>query len=304
MFIKELKLMNKIKDTFTIQDFEILTGIKAHTIRIWEKRYNILTPSRINRNVRVYSLSELQKILNISLLYKNNYKISKIAKLSDDLLSEEAKTVALSDFSNNYEINSLLLCMFTFDENLFQNIYLKLLKKDSFIEIFSNTYIPLLNHLGLLWQTNSIKPAHEHFISNLIYQKIALNTAALPNIETTEEPVNVLFLPFGEIHDLGLFFLNYYLKLKGERTVYLGKSIPFDNLFYVNSQIKSITWITYFMLDTSTEEKTMFLGNVEKLITNNKNTSVIVGNIWDDFSKENKNKKIIFKTSLQDLIAN
>ena len=296
--------MNKIKDTFTIQDFEILTGIKAHTIRIWEKRYNLLSPSRINRNVRVYSLSDLQKILNISLLYKNNYKISKIAKLSVDLLSKEAKTVALSDFSNNYEINSLLLCMFTFDENLFQNIYLKLLKKDSFIEIFSKTYIPLLNHLGLLWQTNSIKPAHEHFISNLIYQKIALNTAALPNIETTKEPVNVLFLPFGEIHDLGLFFLNYYLKLKGERTVYLGKSIPFDNLFYVNSQIKRITWITYFMLDTSTEEKTMFLGNVEKLITNNKNTSVIVGNIWDDFSKENKNKKIIFKTSLQDLIAN
>tara|TARA_B100000768_G_scaffold36232_1_gene34902 strand:- start:791 stop:1681 length:891 start_codon:yes stop_codon:yes gene_type:complete len=296
--------MNKIKDTFTIQDFEILTGIKAHTIRIWEKRYNILTPSRINRNVRVYSLSELQKILNISLLYKNNYKISKIAKLSDDLLSEEAKTVALSDFSNNYEINSLLLCMYSFDENLFQNTYLKLLKKDSFIEIFSNTYIPLLNHLGLLWQTNSIKPAHEHFISNLIYQKIALNTAALPNIETTKEPVNVLFLPFGEIHDLGLFFLNYYLKLKGERTVYLGKSIPFDNLFYVNSQIKSITWITYFMLDTSTEEKTMFLDNVEKLVSNNKNTSVIVGNIWDDFSKENKNGKIIFKTSLQDLIAN
>ena len=302
--IKELKLMNKIKDTFTIQDFEILTGIKAHTIRIWEKRYNILTPSRINRNVRVYSLSELQKILNISLLYKNNYKISKIAKLSDDLLSEEAKTVALSDFSNNYEINSLLLCMYSFDENLFQNTYLKLSKKDSFIEIFSNTYIPLLNHLGLLWQTNSIKPAHEHFISNLIYQKIALNTAALPNIETTKEPVNVLFLPFGEIHDLGLFFLNYYLKLKGERTVYLGKSIPFDNLFYVNSQIKSITWITYFMLDTTTEEKTMFLDNVEKLVSNNKNTSVIVGNIWDDFSKENKNEKIIFKTSLQDLIAN
>ena len=303
MFIKELKLMNKIKDTFTIQDFEILTGIKAHTIRIWEKRYNILTPSRINRNVRVYSLSELQKILNISLLYKNNYKISKIAKLSDDLLSEEAKTVALSDFSNNYEINSLLLCMYSFDENLFQNTYLKLLKKDSFIEIFSNTYIPLLNHLGLLWQTNSIKPAHEHFISNLIYQKIALNIAALPNIERTNEPVNVLFLPFGEIHDLGLFFLNYYLKLKGERTVYLGKSIPFDNLFYVNSQIKSITWITYFMLDTTTEEKTMFLDNVEKLVSNNKNTSVIVGNIWDDFSKENKNEKIIFKTSLQDLIA-
>jgi len=296
--------MNKIKDTFTIQDFEILTGIKAHTIRIWEKRYNLLSPSRLNRNVRVYSLSDLQKILNISLLYKNNYKISKIAKLSVDLLSKEAKTVALSDFSNNYEINSLLLCMYTFDENLFQNTYLKLLEKHSFIEIFSDTYIPLLNHLGLLWQTDSIKPAHEHFISNLIYQKIALNISALPNVETSNEPVNVLFLPFGEIHDLGLFFLNYYLKLKGKKTVYLGKSIPFDNLFYVNSQIKNITWITYFMIDTTTEEKTMFLDNVEKLVSDNNNTSIIVGNIWDDFSKKNKNKKMFFKTSLQDLIAN
>jgi len=296
--------MNKIKDTFTIQDFEILTGIKAHTIRIWEKRYNLLSPSRINRNVRVYSLSDLQKILNISLLYKNNYKISKIAKLSVDLLSKEAKTVALSDFSNNYEINSLLLCMYTFDENLFQNTYLKLLEKHSFIEIFSDTYIPLLNHLGLLWQTDSIKPAHEHFISNLIYQKIALNISALPNKETSNEPVNVLFLPFGEIHDLGLFFLNYYLKLKGKKTVYLGKSIPFDNLFYVNSQIKNITWITYFMIDTTTEEKTMFLDNVEKLVSDNNNTSIIVGNIWDDFSKKHKNKKMFFKTSLQDLIAN
>ncbi len=139
-----------------------------------DRNIKLESPAPINRNVRVYSLSELQKILNISLLYKNNYKISKIAKLSDDLLSEEAKTVALSDFSNNYEINSLLLCMYTFDENLFQNTYLKLLKKDSFIEIFSNTYIPLLNHLGLLWQTNSIKPAHEHFISNLIVNCIAI----------------------------------------------------------------------------------------------------------------------------------
>jgi DNA-binding transcriptional MerR regulator len=296
--------MNKLKDKFTIQDFEILTGIKAHTIRIWEKRYNLLIPARINRNIRVYSLSDLQKILNVSLLYKNNYKISQIAKLSDALLSEEAKTVSLNDFSNNYEINSLLLCMYTFDENLFQKTYLKLLKKVTFIEIFSNTYIPLLNHLGLLWQTDSIKPAHEHFISNLIYQKIAINIAALPNIERTNGPVNVLFLPFGEIHELGLFFLNYYLKLKGERTVYLGKSIPFDNLFYVNSQIKSITWITYFMIDSTAVEKKMFLDNGEKLVAHTKNKCIIVGKVWEEFSKENKNEQIIFKTGLEQLILN
>ena len=194
--------------------------------------------------------------------------------------------------------------MYNFDENLFQKTYLQLLKKATFTEIFSKTYIPLLNHLGLLWQTDSIKPAHEHFISNLIYQKIALNIAVLPNIETTNDPVNVLFLPFGEIHDLGLFFLNYYLKSKGERTVYLGKSIPFDNLFYVNSQIKNITWINYFMIDRPVEEKTAFLNNVEKLVAHTKNRCIIVGNVWEEFSKENKNKKIIFKTSLEALIAN
>tara|TARA_B100000809_G_scaffold123318_1_gene121429 strand:- start:8751 stop:9668 length:918 start_codon:yes stop_codon:yes gene_type:complete len=295
--------MNNIKNTFTIQDLEILTGIKAHTIRIWEKRYNLLNPSRLNRNIRVYNLSDLQKILNVSLLYNNNYKISKISKLSENQLTEETKTFALSEFSNNYEINSLVICMYTFDESLFQEIYSQQLKKCSFIEIFTNTYIPLLNHLGLLWQTNSIKPAHEHFMSNLIYQKIALNIAALPKIETTNDPVNVLFLPFGEIHELGLLFLNYYLKLKGERTIYLGKSIPFDNLFYVNSQIKNIIWINYFMIDKPTEEKTNFLNNVEKLVAHNKNKCIIVGNIWEEYSNENKNKQIIFKSGLEQLIS-
>ena len=204
--------MNNIKDTFTIQDLEILTGIKAHTLRIWEKRYDLLNPSRINRNVRVYSLSDLQKILNVSLLYNNNYKISKISKLSDSQLADEAKSFALSSFSNNYEINSLVICMFTFDESLFHEIYLEQNKNSSFTEIFTNTYIPLLTHLGLLWQTESIKPAHEHFISNLIYQKIALNIASLPINKNASDHVTVLFLPFGEIHELGLMFLNYHLK--------------------------------------------------------------------------------------------
>ena len=96
------KLINKIKDSFTIQDLEILTGIKAHTIRIWEKRYELLNPTRLNRNVRTYNLSDLQKILNVSLLYKSCYKISKISKLSDNQIAEETKTFALSDFSNTY----------------------------------------------------------------------------------------------------------------------------------------------------------------------------------------------------------
>jgi DNA-binding transcriptional MerR regulator len=296
-------MINSIKDAFTIQDLEILTGIKAHTIRIWEKRYDLLTPMRLNRNIRMYDLEDLQKILSVSLLYNNNYKISKIAKYTDTELAEEAKSFALNEFSNNYEINSLVIAMYTFDEGLFQEIYSQQIKKTSFKDIFVQTYIPLLNHMGLLWQTDSIKPAHEHFISNLIYQKIALNIAALPSVETTTDHVNILFLPYGEIHDLGLMFLNYNLKLQGKKVIYLGKSIPFDNLFYLNTQVKNCTWITYFMLNKPTEEKIEFLEGIEKLLIHTKNECIIVGAIWEDFSKENTNKQIIFKSGLDQLIS-
>ena len=148
MFTKQVKMINSIKDSFTIQDLEILTGIKAHTIRIWEKRYDLLNPTRLNRNIRVYDLADLQKILSVSLLYNNNYKISKIAKYTESELTEEAKSFALNEFSNNYEINSLVIGMYTFDEVLFQEIYDQQIKKISFTDIFVHTYIPLLNHMG------------------------------------------------------------------------------------------------------------------------------------------------------------
>ncbi|RZP11575.1 MAG: MerR family transcriptional regulator [Flavobacteriales bacterium] len=297
------KLINKIKDSFTIQDLEILTGIKAHTIRIWEKRYELLNPTRLNRNVRTYNLSDLQKILNVSLLYKRGHKISKISKLSDNQIAEEAKVFALRDFSNTYEINSLIICMYTFDQKLFHEIYKQQSEKLTFRQIFTNTYIPLLNHLGLLWQTDSIKPVHEHFVSNLIYQKIALNIAKIPSNKKSNNPINVLFLPYGEIHELGLLFLNYYLKLVGQEVIYLGKSIPFDNLFYLNSQIKSITWITYFMIDKTKEEKDEFILSVSKLLEHTKNKCIIVGNIWEEYRKKNTNEQIIFKSKLEELVS-
>lgn len=297
------KLINKISDSFTIQDLEILTGIKAHTIRIWEKRYELLNPTRLNRNVRTYSLLDLQKMLNVSLLYKGGYKISKISKLSDNQIAEETKNFASKGFSNSYEINSLMICMYTFDQNLFHEIYEQQIEKLTFRQIFTHTYIPLLNHLGLLWQTDSLKPAHEHFVSNLIYQKIALNIAKIPSNKKSNNPTNVLFLPYGEIHELGLFFLNYYFQLVGEKVIYLGKSIPFNNLFYLNSQVKNITWITYFMIDKTVEEKDKFISSIGKLLEHTKNKCIIVGNIWDEYKKANTNNQILFKSKLEELVS-
>jgi hypothetical protein len=154
----------------------------------------------------------------------------------------------------------------------------------------------------MLWQTDSIKPAHEHFISNLIYQKIALNIASLPQNNNDDSSVNILFLPYGEIHELGLLFLNYSLKLNGKKVIYVGKSIPFDNLFYLNSQVKNITWITYFMIDKPIDEKKEFFSNIQKLLSHTKNKCIIIGNIWSEFEKQNTNNQIIFKTGLEQII--
>lgn len=295
--------MNNIKNFFTIQDLEIYTGIKSHSIRIWEKRYNLLNPIRLNRNIRMYDLSDLQKILNVSFLYNNNYKISKLADFSESELVEEVKTIALNDFSNTYEINSLIISMYTFDSELFQEIYTEQIKKQSFNDIFVSTYIPLINYISVLWQTLGVRPIHEHFISSLILSKIVLNTEVLKKTDASVKHVNALFLPEGEIHELGVQYLNYYLRSKGERTIYLGQSVPPVDLFYLNSQFKEITWISYFTLNRTEEEKEVFMDSIVKLLDHTKNQCIVIGQTWSDFSKRNENKQIVFKNGLSELIT-
>ncbi|WP_139959738.1 MerR family transcriptional regulator [Flavicella sediminum] len=294
--------MNTIKNTFTIYDLEILSGIKAHTIRIWEKRYAVFNPDRINRNVRIYSLLDLQKMLNLSLLYNHGIKISKLTDLSDRELADKAKEVALEGIANNYQINALIVSMYTFDVAVFQDVYLEEIKNNSFETIFISIYLPLLKHIGVLWQTESIKPAHEHFISNLIYKKISLHISKLPRIEDTTKTVHVLFLPEGEGHEIGLYFLNYYLLSKGQRTIYLGQSIPFEDLFFINSQFQNIQWVSSFVIDLVPKAKKQFVINAAKLLENTKNNFWIIGSIWDDFEKKNLPKNISFYNGFKELI--
>jgi MerR family transcriptional regulator, light-induced transcriptional regulator len=302
LFNNYLITMNSIKSTFTIQDLEILTGIKAHTLRIWEKRYDLLNPMRLNRDIRVYSLEDLQKILNISLLYKQNYKISKIAKYSDKQLVEEAKELALKDVSNNYEINSLIISMYTFDEELFHEVHDEQSGNRSFDEIFEYTYLPLLDHIGVLWQTESIKPAHEHFISNLIYQKILKEITLITKSPAKNSHVNILFLPEGEVHEIGLLYLYYVLKMRGERIVYLGRSIPFDNLFYLNSQFKKISWVCTFLIGKTQQDKDKFISQMEELLLHTKNNCMVFGKIWKADSETNTHRQIRYFEGFRDFI--
>ena len=234
--------MNNVKKSFSIRDMENLSGIKAHTIRIWEKRYNLFTPERTSTNIRTYSLASLQKLLNVTLLYNNGYKISKIAKLEESKIPVLVREIVSNTSEKDHAINAFKLAMVNFDQVLFLNTYNSLLADRSFKEIFSGVLMPLLNELGLLWQTDTISPAHEHFISHLIKQKIHINTEKLQMLEPTKkDKVFALFLPENEIHEIGLLYLNYEINLRGYKSIYLGQTMPIENLVdllkYYDNQI-------------------------------------------------------------------
>ena len=252
--------MNNVKKIFSIRDLENLSGIKAHTIRIWEKRYNLLSPERTSTNIRNYSLASLQKLLNITLLYNNGYKISKIAKVPEEEIPLLVKEIVARNSFKNHSINAFKLAMVNFDQTMFFNTYNRLLADKSFRDIFYDVFIPLLNELGLLWQTDTISPSHEHFITNLIKQKIIINTDKLHSNEPTQKDKTfVLFLPENEIHELGLLFVNYEITLRGYKAIYLGQTVPTECLTDLTKYYESLHFISYFTVEPSKEKIDKYL---------------------------------------------
>ncbi len=249
---------NIVKTKFSIKDLESLSGIKAHTIRIWEKRYNLLEPERTTTNIRTYALSDLQKLLNVVFLTENKYKISKIAKhSSSEIATIVARIVSEKSVSNqNHAINSFKIAMMNFDQNLFYKTYNALLEIKSFEEIFYESFLPLLHEIGLLWQTDTINPSHEHFIFNLIKQKILVNIEKMQqrSIRPREDKTFALFLPENEIHELGLLFLNYEIVSHGYKVIYLGQSIMLENLKYLSINHPNLSFVTYFTVQPPKEE--------------------------------------------------
>ena len=269
--------MNNIKKSFTIKDLENISGVKAHTIRIWEKRYDLLTPERTDTNIRYYSSENLQKLLNVVLLYNNNNKISKIAQMSNDTIIVKARELAFKEAVNDEAINSFKLAMFQFDKVLFNNTYNKLLNKKTFREIFKDVFVPFLSHIGLLWQTDTLLPAHEHFISNLISQKIQISTERLEYSTINSSITYVLFLPENEIHELGLMYLNYELVLRGNMTIYLGQSLPLSNLNYFFESEKEVRFITALTVKPYDDKVVDYFREIERVLTGTKHQLIAVG---------------------------
>lgn len=267
--------MNNVKKSFSIRDLENLSGIKAHTIRIWEKRYGLLSPERSTTNIRKYSIGSLQKLLNVTLLYNNGYKISKIARIPEKEIPQTVREIVARESVKNHSINAFKLSMINFDQTLFQNTYNSLLKEHSFKEIFWEVFMPLLTELGLLWQTDAISPSHEHFITNLVKQKIYSATERIQVLDPTrKDKTFVLFLPENEIHEIGLLFVNYEIILKGYKTIYLGQSLPLESLIDLQKYYDDLYFISYFTVSPTQDKLAKYLADFTKKINYNGNSEL------------------------------
>ena len=300
-------MLDNIKTRFTIKDLENLSGIKAHTIRIWEQRYNILTPHRTLTNIRYYDIDNLQKLLNVKLLYDSGFKISKIAALAPSELSVLLKEHVTLNDKEDAAMNAFKLAMIKFDQQLFEQTYNQLLGHKTVREIFLNYFIPLLRDIGLLWQTNTITPAQEHFISNLIKQKLHSNIERLQvNPPEKTDKVFVLYLPINEIHELGLLYLQYEITLRGYQSIYLGQSVPIQSLESLLDRFENIIYISYFTIRPSSENLSDYLKEFEKTILKEKKQTQlwVLGNrIRENESVKLPSKVRSFET-IKDLCEN
>ncbi|MBT8311139.1 MAG: MerR family transcriptional regulator [Flavobacteriaceae bacterium] len=286
--------MNNVKSNFSIKDLENLSGIKAHTIRIWEKRYNLLQPNRTETNIRYYNLANLQKLLNVTFLYNHGYKISKIAKLGEGRIPQVVNEIVAESSAKGAAINSFKMAMLNFDQTLFFNTYNGLLKEKSFREIFYDVFIPLLTEMGLLWQTDTITPSHEHFISAMIKQKILVNTEKLQMTRPKNKSKTfVLYLPDNEVHELGLMYINYEILLHGYHAIFLGQSIPVESLKDLLPLYDDLIFVSYFTVRPTKDDIHDYLEDFNKqILSNNGEELWLLGKMLKELDESALPKKI------------
>jgi len=288
---------------YSIADLERISGIKAHTIRIWEKRYELLNPERTEGNHRIYSDDDLIKLLNVEQLISHGYKISKIAEWGKDKLKHMVREIfseeqnKLSDVA--YYNNEWLQSALDYDERKFSRIYKQLRSRMSFIVLWEKYIVPALQHMGQLWMTEDIAPAEEHFFSQLIRRNILVEYDRLPLPIPSESPV-LLFLPPDEYHELGLLFTEFLMRKEGFYTINFGANVPIENIKKVLSPYKIKILITFiqgikmnslfteFILSLESQNYTIFLNgllNKEDALMIAEKSHIIQPQTINDFQK-------------------
>lgn len=253
---------------YSIKDLEYLSGIKAHTIRIWEKRYGLLDPNRTDTNIRSYSDDDVRKILNVALLVKNGYKISNVAGF--DNLKIQAEVLRINNNSNDPDksIDQLIFFTLNFDVVEFERFLDKLIAKNGISRTMQNVVFPFFDRVGILWQTGSIFAAHEHFVSNLIRNRLIREIGKFQSQASAKTAL--FFLRENEMHEIGLLYSNFLAAESGLHCIYLGQSLPFNDLanLLVNTNFDFV--VTSFVHAFEKPELIQYLANLSLVFNRNK----------------------------------
>lgn len=286
-------------NAFTIKDLENLSGIKAHTIRIWEQRYNFLKPQRTSTNIRYYSNDELKTILNIALLNKYGFKVSHIDKMMPQEIRDRILSLTDADAIQERYVNELMQAMVDLDMELFEQTLTNYIAAKGIERTVVKIIFPFLEKIGILWLTGHVIPAQEHLVTNIIRQKliVAIDKAASP-VELNK--TMLLFLPEAEHHELGLLFINYILKSRGIKTIYLGANVPLKDVEFIYKQKKPDMIYIHLTATASNFNFEKFLQQIH-LISGEIKT-IISGYITQQYKKKVP-PNVEFKRSLSEVMA-
>lgn len=253
---------------YSIKDLEHLSGIKAHTIRIWEKRYRLLDPERSDTNIRAYNDNDVRKILNVALLVKSGYKISSVASFdAEKLKSEVIRVGSVSPDVDKYT-DKLLYQTVNLDVNGFESVLNQVIAEFGFGKAIQSVFFPYFERIGVLWQAGSVFTAHEHFVSNLIRNRLINEISKLE--ENATKGQGIFFLREGEWHELGLLYSVYLASTAGYRAVYLGQSLPFSDLANVVAGSRYDFVCTSFIIPFEKPEFEQYLSNLSLLFNQTK----------------------------------
>lgn len=285
-------------NAFTIKDLENLSGVKAHTIRIWEQRYSFLKPQRTGTNIRFYSNEELKIILNVALLNKYGYKISHIDKMDMEEMNRNIVSLSYTDAQQERIVKELISYMIDLNLDAFEELLDNNIQSKGIETIINDVIFPFLEKIGILWLTNHINPAQEHLVTNIIRQKLVVgieNTLTKPGADK----LALLFLPEGEHHELGLLYVHYLLKSRGVKTLYLGANVPLEDLNFI-VQLKKPAYLYSHL--TGAAANFNFEKFFQNLHSGIPDTPVVISGSITLAYKKSLPDNILFKKSLAEVL--
>ena len=247
---------------YSIKDLEILSGVKAHTIRIWEKRYNLLSPERTDTNIRFYNDNDLRKIINVAFLVRHQFKISRISTWEPARIQAEVLNISNNSGEKDELTEQLISCLISFENQKFLKLVNDIIHDLGNEEAYTKVFFGFLEKVGLYWQAGVLYPAQEHFVSNVLRQKL-LAEIEFAEAENKNQPTMLFFLHENEMHELGLLFYSWIARKLGYNVIYLGAQVPFEDLQKVASATHLDSVLTSFV---NPMEEGFFLDYLQKLL--------------------------------------